>query len=76
MGDKGVRPTKLDDRQNHIRDVARLGGFAKVCRCAVIAGAVLAATMSRWGLPSAVTQQLRHVPAVQPRSSSEALADS
>ena len=33
-----VPPTKLDDRQNHLRDVARPGGLAKVGCCAIITG--------------------------------------
>ena len=31
-------PTKLDDRQNHLRDVARSGRLAKVGYCAIITG--------------------------------------
>ena len=33
-----ISPTKLDDRQNHLRDVARPGRPARVCSCASIAG--------------------------------------
>ena len=37
--------TKLDDRQNHVRDVARTGRFSKVGYCAIITGGALMGSM-------------------------------
>ena len=36
-----LRPTKLDDRQNHLRDVARPSRLARVCHCKMITRAAL-----------------------------------
>ena len=33
-----ISPTKLDDRQNHLRDVAEPSRLTKVCYCTIIAG--------------------------------------
>ena len=38
-------PTKLDDRQNHLRDVAPLGRLAKVCHRKMTTKTARAATM-------------------------------
>ena len=39
------RPTKLDDRQNHFRDVDRPGRLAKVCHSVIITRAARAALL-------------------------------
>ena len=60
--------TKLDDRQNRLRDVAEPDKLAKVCRCAVIVmtARALSAALSRRLPPPIVKPQLRLVPTARP----------